>query len=393
MSDPRSMQAISAGMEATWWLNEHLHDWLGEENAADTLAQSAPHNVTAQMGFALLDVADAIRPHPEVMTFLRDTDSEEFLDLLPALAGGRQAREAIGEFLETYGMRCVGEIDITRPRWSERPTALLPVLLGHVDHASEGAGTRRFDQGRDQAQAYAADLLRRLRALPDGETKAAETRDMIDRLRTFVGYREFPKYAMVSRYLIYREALLAEASRLVEAGVLEHDSDVFWLTLGELREAVETQAVSQELIASRAAEFESYAVLTPPRVLTSDGEVVTARRTREDMPAGVLPGLPASAGTVEGRARVLSDLTQADLEEDDILVTAFTDPSWTPVFVTVRALVTEAGGMMTHGAVVAREYGLPAVVGVDRATSLIRDGQQIRVNGTTGTVEILSCGS
>jgi pyruvate,water dikinase len=100
--------------------------------------------------------------------------------------------------------------------------------------------------------------------------------------------------------------------------------------------------------------------------------------------------LPVSAGTIEGRARVIVDIEQADLEAGDILVTAFTDPSWSPLFVTVKGLVTEVGGLMTHGAVIAREYGLPAVVGVEHATGLIADGQMIRVHGTEGYVELLS---
>jgi pyruvate,water dikinase len=115
-----------AAMEATWWLNEQLQAWLGEKNAADTLTQSVPHNVTSEMGLALLDVADVIRPHPDVVAFLQHVEDEGFLDELPKLAGGREARDAIRAYLDKYGMRCVGEIDITRPRWSERPTTLVP---------------------------------------------------------------------------------------------------------------------------------------------------------------------------------------------------------------------------------------------------------------------------
>jgi pyruvate,water dikinase len=124
-------------------------------------------------------------------------------------------------------------------------------------------------------------------------------------------------------------------------------------------------------------------------VLTSDGEAVSGAYRRDDVPAGALIGLPVSAGTVEGRARVILDMAEADLGAGDILVTPFTDPSWSPLFVAVAGLVTEVGGLMTHGAVIAREYGLPAVVGVEQATRLIRDGQRIRVHGTDGYVEIL----
>ena len=150
-----------------------------------------------------------------------------------------------------------------------------------------------------------------------------------------------------------------------------------------------THRVDDQLIRRRDDAFRSYRALTPPRVLTSDGEVITGTYRRDDVPAGALVGLPVSAGTIEGRARVILDIAQADLQAGDILVTAYTDPSWTPLFVGIKGLVTEVGGLMTHGAVIAREYGLPAVVGVEQATQLIRDGQQIRVHGTDGYIEIL----
>jgi rifampicin phosphotransferase len=386
--DPRSFQVIMAGMEATWWLNEQLHAWLGETHAADTLAQSVPHNVTSEMGLALLDVADVIRPHPDVVAFLQNVEDEGFLDELPTLAGGRDARDAIRAYLNEYGMRCVGEIDITRPRWSERPTTLVPMILGNIKNFEPDAGKRRFEQGRQEARKEAQELLERVRVLPDGERKAEEVKRMIDRVRTFIGYREYPKYGMVSRYFVYKQALLEEAERLVQTHVLREKEDIFYLTLRELHDVVRTNQVDDQLIRQRTDAFRSYHALTPPRVLTSDGEAVAGKYRRDDLPAGALVGLPVSAGTIEGRARVILDIAQADLEAGDILVTAFTDPSWTPLFVAIKGLVTEVGGLMTHGAVIAREYGLPAVVGVQHATQLIRDGQRIRVHGTDGYVEI-----
>jgi len=228
-----------------------------------------------------------------------------------------------------------------------------------------------------------------LRALPDGKRKADETKAMIDRVRTFIGYREYPKYGMVSRYFVYKQALLEEAERLVHAGVLREKDDICFLRFEELHDVVRTRQVDDDLIRRRKEAFRSYHALTPPRVLTSDGETVAGAYRRDDLPAGALVGLPVSAGTIEGRARVILDMAEADPEPGDILVTAHTDPSWSPLFVTVAGLVTEVGGLMTHGAVIAREYGLPAVVGVEHATQVIRDGQRIRVNGTHGYIEFL----
>src|SRR5207253_8551483 len=158
--DPRSMQVIMAGMEAAWWLNDQMQALLGEKNAADTLTQSVPNNVTSEMGLALLDVPDVIRPHPDLVAFLHDVNcsslrrcspslgiprmqvhDESFLNELPKVAGGRGARDAIQAWLDKYGMRGVGEIDITRPRWSERPTALVPIILSNIRNFARGAGT------------------------------------------------------------------------------------------------------------------------------------------------------------------------------------------------------------------------------------------------------------
>jgi phosphoenolpyruvate synthase/pyruvate phosphate dikinase len=324
-----------------------------------------------------------------VVAFLQGVDDEGFLDELPKLAGGTEARDAIEAYLDRYGMRCVGEIDITRPRWSERPTTLVPLILDNIKLFEPGAAGRRFEHGRQEAQKKEQDVLTRLRALPDGEQKADETKRMIDRVRTFIGYREYPKYDIVSRYFVYKQALLEEAVRLVQAGVLAEREDIFYLTFQELRDVVRTNQVDSPLIRQRKDAFRSYRALTPPRVLTSDGEAVAGAYRRDDVPAGALIGLPVSAGTVEGRARVILDMAQADLEAGDILVTAHTDPSWSPLFVAITGLVTEVGGLMTHGAVIAREYGLPAVVGVVDATRLIPDGQRIRVHGTDGYIEIL----
>ena len=390
--DPRSYQVFTTAMESAWWLNDNLERWLGERSAADALTQSVPHNVTSEMGLALLDVADVIRPHPEVVAFLQHVEDDGFLDEMAPLEGGSEAREAIRAFLDKYGMRCVGEIDITRPRWSERPTLLVPVILGNVKSFEPGEAERRFERGRQQAWEKEQELLARLRALPDGEGKAEETKRNIDRVRTFIGYREHPKYGMVSRYFLYKRALVGEAERLVRARVLPEEEDIFFLSFQELHDVVRTDQVDEDLIRRRKDAFRSYQALTPPRVLTSEGEALTGAYRRDDVPTGALVGLAVSAGTVEGRARVILDMAEADLEPGDILVTPHTDPSWSPLFVAIKGLVTEVGGMMTHGAVITREYGLPAVVGVEHATQLIQDGQRIRINGTEGYVEILPGG-
>jgi phosphoenolpyruvate synthase/pyruvate phosphate dikinase len=177
--------------------------------------------------------------------------------------------------------------------------------------------------------------------------------------------------------------------RLVQAGVIHEKEDVDYLAFEELREIVRTHKLDYRIVSKRKDEHKSYEKLTPPRVITSEGEIVAGEYKRENLPAGAIVGLPVSSGVREGRARVILNLEDAVLEAGDILVTSFTDPSWTPLFVSIEGLVTEMGGLITHGAVIAREYRLPAVVGVENATKLIQDRQRIRVHGTEGYVEIL----
>jgi pyruvate,water dikinase len=387
--DPQSHAVFMAAMDASAWINEKMQEWLGEKHAADTLSQSVPNNVTSEMGLALLDVADVIRPYPEVIDYLQHIQDDSFLDGLTELDGGGEAGDAIYAFLDRYGMRCAGEIDITRTRWSEKPATLVPTILSNIKNLEPGAARRKFEQGRQEVLKKEQELLDRLKQLPDGEQKAGETKRMISLVRNFIGYREYPKYGMVSRYFAYKQALLKEAERLVRANVIHEKEDIYYLTFEELREVVLTNRLDYRIISKRKDEYKLYEKLAPPRVITSDGEIIAGEYKRENLPAKAIVGLPVSSGVVEGRARVILNMEDADLEDGDILVTTFTDPSWTPLFVSIKGLVTEVGGLMTHGAVIAREYGLPAVVGVEDATRLINDRQRIRVHGTEGYVEIL----
>ncbi|WP_458412523.1 phosphoenolpyruvate synthase [Schinkia sp. CFF1] len=387
--DPQSSAVFMAAMNASTWINEKMNEWLGEKNAADTLSQSVPNNITSEMGLALLDVADVIRPYPEVIDYLQYVKDDAFLEKIVKLDGGQEARDAIIAFLNKYGMRCAGEIDITKTRWSEKPTTLVPIILSNIKNFEPNASIQKFEQGLRVALKKEQEILDRLKKLPEGEQKAKETKRMIALIRNFIGYREYPKYGMINRYFVYKQALLKEAEKLVQASVIHEKGDIYYLSFEELREVVRTNDLNYQIINKRKDDYKLYEKLTPPRVITSDGETLSGEYKRENLPAEAVIGLPVSSGVIEGRARVILNMEDADLEEGDILVTSFTDPSWTPLFVSIKGLVTEVGGLMTHGAVIAREYGLPAVVGVENATKLIKDGQRILVNGTEGYIEVL----
>ncbi|WP_462411622.1 phosphoenolpyruvate synthase [Neobacillus sp. Marseille-QA0830] len=387
--DPQSTVVFMAAINASTWINEKMNEWLGEKNAADTLSQSVPNNITSEMGLALMDVADVIRPYPKVIEYLENVKEDNFMNELVEFDGGRETQDAIYAYLNKYGMRCAGEIDLTRTRWSEKPITLVTMILTNIKNFKPNASKRKFEQGRLEALKKEQELLERLTQLPEGEQKAIETKRMIDLIRNFIGYREYPKYGMINRYFVYKQALLKEAGQLVQAGVIHEKEDIYYLSFEEFREAVRTNKLDYQIINERKDEYKLYEKLTPPRVITSDGEIIAGEYKRENLPPEAIEGLPVSSGVIEGRARVILKLEDADLDNGDILVTSFTDPSWTPLFVSIKGLVTEVGGLMTHGAVIAREYGLPAVVGVENATKLIKDGQRIRVHGTEGYIVIV----
>ena len=388
--NPKMLGAIIAAILVNDSLNKKVEKLLGDKNVADTLTKSLDHNVTTEMGLALCDVADTIRKYPKVMEYIsQNPEDEKFFEEMEKLVGGKEVGDAFKGFLSKYGMRCPGEIDIAKDRFEEKPTQLIPMLLNNIRVLKPGEHRINFQTGKQEAKDKEEEIIRRLMNLPGGSKKAKKIKKSISLLRNFIGCREDPKYYIVRRYQVYKKALMKEANKLAEKGIIKNTMDIFYLYLDELRDVVRTNKLDYSIIEGRKENYVRYEKLTPPRVFTSEGFVPPSSFLEGNIPKGATSGIPVSTGIVEGRARVVLSVDEAKLEEGDILVTRFTDPSWTPLFVTIKGLVTEVGGFTTHGAVITREYGLPGVVGVENATKLIKDGQRIRVNGTEGYVEIL----
>ncbi|MDN7246404.1 phosphoenolpyruvate synthase [Planococcus shenhongbingii] len=389
IANPQSMAAIMVGVYAAFWLNKNIEKWLGEKDVADILSQSVTNNVTSNMGLELLDVSDGVRKYPEVVAYFEKPSKTTFFEDLEKLEGGPAVSQVLQDYLGKYGMRCSGEIDISKTRWSEDPTILLPVILGNIKNFGPNARKVKIEEGKRKAKQKRQEILSRLEQLPGGTRKVKNTKKMISVLQNFIGYREYPKFAFIKRYYFYKKALMQEAALLQEKGIIGQAEDVYYLSFEEFRNAVNGGTVDRQIIEDRKAAYRYYEKLMPPRLMTSEGEQISGTYHPDKLPDGALAGLPVSAGVVEGRARVVVKMEDAHIEAGDILVTAFTDPSWTPLFVSLAGLVTEVGGLMTHGAVIAREYGLPAVVAVENATKNIKDGQKIRINGSEGYVELL----
>lgn len=365
--------------------------WLGDDRDVHLLNKSLPGNVTSEMGLALGDLADLARKEPAVVEYLKEAENPSFYNGLTSLSGAEPFREAFAQFINRYGMRCPGEIDITKLRWREAPTMLVPSLLSHLQTQAPGEHREKFRQGEAEAEQACQSLLTRVRKTRGGWWKQKVMAHLINVFRGNMGTREHPKYIIVRHLDLYKRAIMDEAHHLTDRGILNDPTDVFYLTLAEIRMLVEGSFTEDvhELIERRKKDHERNQKLAPPRNMTSEGEVITGRRADAQAPAGALLGTPVSPGVVEGKARVVLNPEKANLNPGEILIAPFTDPGWTTLFHSSKALVMEVGGLMTHGAVVAREYGIPAVVGVDGATTKIKDGQMIRVNGTEGYVQIL----
>lgn len=362
----------------------------GDPVGVDAILRGLHGNATTAMDLEVGDLADLARRHPAVVECLTSRPPAAALAAVGAVEGGPDFLAALQAFVDRYGMRGPSEIDITRPRWGEDPAPLIQVVVGSLQHAT--GGTHRVQHARQVAdgEAAVARLVASARRGRFGAARSAAVGRLARAVRGLLAAREHPKFLLVQVLGRVKRVILAAGADLVAAGRLDAVEDVWFLGLGELAEAIESPGADlRARVAERRAEHLRFRHLRPPRVMTSDGEIPHVAYRRSDLPPGALPGSPASAGTVEGIARVVLDPTTEVLSPGEILVAPFTDPGWTPLFINAAGLVMEVGGLMTHGSVVAREYGIPAVVGVLDATRLLRTGQRVRVDGDRGCVEVL----
>ena len=355
------------------------------------ITRGLPRNVTIEMDLMLWQVAMAIKHDAESASAFANESAPELAsrylrgDLPPA------AQEAVRNFLEQYGMRCPGELDLGQPRWREDPTPTLLTLQSYLQIAEENAPPLRHAQNIRAAEEAIEKMAASVRAQPGGWIKERILRGAARRVRLLLGARESPKFYGVRAMGIVRETLLKIGEEFAAAGTISHRDDLFYLHVDEL--TAMSHGVEQDWQALVANRRQAYARelrrRQVPRVLVSDG-----RAFYEGIGAGsdsgdVITGSPVSPGVVEGTVRVVFDPSSAQIAPGEILVCPGTDPAWTPLFMAAGGLIMEVGGMMTHGSVVAREYGIPAVVGVHQATQRLKNGDRIRLDGTQGKIVIL----
>ena len=359
------------------------------------IARGLPHNVTTEMDLALWQTAQVLRADPVAAHAFAAEPAADLAALYLDASLPYAAQAAIGAFMHRYGMRGLGEIDIGRPRWREQPEPVMQVLQSYLRMDDTAlAPDVIFARGADAAAIAADRLEAAVRKTRGGRVKARLVRWAVLRYRALAGMREAPKFFAIRMLGIIRQSLLQSGASFTAAGLLDQPDDLFFLYERELQEMAQQRGVPPQLrtrIAQRR-ELRGRELRRKqlPRVLLSDGMAYYEGVRAIGGDAASLIGDPVSPGVAEGIVRVIFNPAGTQLAPAEILVCPGTDPAWTPLFLAAGGLVMEVGGMMTHGSVVAREYGIPAVVGVHEATTRLQAGQRVRVDGSNGVITLLS---
>ena len=358
---------MNPGLMAEGALRKKVAAWLGDESLFTPVQRALPHNITTEMGLTLWRLAQHLKA--------------EGLEPTPDHPG-------VAEFLQRFGHRTLWEIDPGVARWAEAPAYVLDLLRSYRDATAQVDQEAQFHRQGEEAEQAAIDLIARVRATKGGLPARIFAWQMRC-YRQLAGLREQPKFEGARMIAITRRILLDAGRDLVAAGVLDQAEDVMFLSFDDL--LAHEDGTAGDLRAQAAAALAEYDQekhrRAVPRWMTSDGEAIFGVQTEEG--EDIMTGLPVSAGSHEGRVRVIFHPLGAELAPGDVLVCRGTDPAWTPLFLQAGALVMETGGAVSHGSIVAREYGLPAVAGVSGATERLQDGAWVRVNGETGKVMIL----
>jgi pyruvate,water dikinase len=358
---------------------------VAEPGELQEVLRGLPHNITTEMDLKLWELTEEIRNDEESRSVFTDSAVPDLLQRYRERALPPVAQRGLQAFLRRFGHRAVAEIDLGMPRWSDDPSHLLGVISNYLRLGTDDLDpVAQFKAGGEKAESMIIALT--ARAAEHSRLRARLAGWTLRRVRQLVGLREAPKFLLVVALGAMREHLKAVGSELAAKKVLDQTDDVFFLNLGDARRGLAGEDLRPLVVERREAYEQELKRRHIPRLLLSDGTEPEALAIEVAQGDGSLVGSPASTGTVTGPARVVLDPVGAHLEPGEILVAPSTDPGWTPLFLTAGGLVMEMGGSNSHGAVVAREYGIPAVVGVPDATHKIGTGQLITVDGAAGLV-------
>jgi len=369
-----------------------LNEIAGDDRAlALEVTRALPQNVTTEMDLALWKTATEIRADAESADLFRSSDAQTLARLYLSGTLPSAAQTVIAGFMEKYGMRGTGEIDFGQPRWREDPTPIMHTLQSYLNIDEASAPDALFAKGAQAASKAIESIAAKARKQSGGWFKEKMARGAARRVRLLMGARESPKFFAIRTMGIARKALLEAGEEFAQAGTIEEATDLVFLKLDELEALAKNEARDwKALIAERRATYErELRRRQVPRILVSDGRAFYEGLGSETDTENMITGSPVSPGVAEGKVHIIFNPNGAQLVPGEILVCPGTDPAWTPLFMAAAGLITEVGGMMTHGSVVAREYGIPAVVGVHQATTRLKNGQRIRIDGTAGKIVVL----
>lgn len=360
----------------------NLKDY-GKVEEVNKIVKGLEGNITTEMGLKVGDLGDLVRLHPDLLKSLEENPLKSGLEIINNY-GDRVVRDVFYEFFNMFGARGVGEIDITNDRYSEDPSPIISTVISNAKNFNNMEHRKRYNSLIEDAKKTCKEIVENQKY----NSNKRSAMKLIETFRRGMPLREHPKYTLIRCFWIFKKVLLEEGKKLKNNNLIYSKYDIYYLSLDELDDVIKNNKDYKDLIAKRKEEYLYFETLTAPRVILSNGEIMKGNANKNKC-ENALNGTPVSSGVVEGSARVILNPNEGQIKEGEILIAPFTDPGWTPLFVNAKGLVLEVGGLMTHGAVVAREYGIPAVVSVDDATKLIKTGDKIRVNGDDGTIEII----
>lgn len=380
---PRMM----AGIGSFVILGKLEKKWLGNNDYTNRIVKGLEGNLTTEMGLLTGDMADIIRKSPELVNLFEENNSDKIFEYVDNLPESEEFKRMFTSFINKYGMRCSGEIDIKNKRWKEDLSPLINSILSMTKSSIENSHRKEYTDLIEDSKKAKIELINAVKKTKGG-MKAKFIKRIANVLHSYLPVREHPKYLIINLLDICKETFLIKGDEMVKKGQLEKAEDIFYLTWFELSSLNNTLDSVKELVSKRKEAYIYYEKIAPPPIMTSDGECIKGEISNDNKD-GILKGTGVSSGVIEGFAKVVMEPSKASINKGEILVAPYTDPGWTPLFINASGLVTEIGGMLTHGTVVAREYGIPAVVSLSDATTKIKTGQVIKVNGDTGTVEII----
>ena len=383
------MGSVAAGQLARGLLERLLKE-SNSDITPQALQSGLVGNITTEMDLMVGDLADAVAQEIGLQKILLAI-TENTLAYSPDLFENFPLfKHTWMNFIQRFGMRCVGELDISRLRWEDAPQTLFQTILAKNDASEPGSHRQHYLSLKERNQQLQKDIILAFQSSLRGRIRLPLVKRFLNVAVNLMPIREHTKYIITGYLKILRDQIQLTYRELLSQGVSLPEDGIWYLSFDELQDLVNDPSLDySEMVAERKFLYQHFQKLTPPRVITSEGEISHLSLSTEGFPANAFVGSPVSAGVAEGIARVILDPSQEQLNPGEILVAPFTDPGWTPLFINAAGIALETGGLMTHGSVVAREYGIPAVVGIVDITKTIKTGMLIRVNGDQGYIEII----